>query len=153
MLMNGEQWPDPDDVAEWLTALEAGIVLLDEQRADAIANLAHCRAAVEATRSAPSVEASQRVCLLMNGEVFEPSELPDEAPLSVASTWNPPTKQERQARRLSAEDRARVKSLDEKRRRIALAEKRTGVPFEGLPIEELCPSIKARLEARRGERR
>lgn len=139
-----EPWPDPDDIADWLAALEAGIKLLDEQRAAAQARLDDCRRAVLAPDAlVAGSEASKRLCLLMHGGCVEPANIDADEVALVAPLWTPPTDEARRATQLAKNKRDRERGLEEARRRIALAERITGTRYEGVPIEELRPSLKA----------
>jgi hypothetical protein len=111
-----EPWPDPVDVSHWLASLDEGIRLTELKLAADRAHLEVCRAAKETAATAPSEDATRRLCLLMHGVVIEPAAAaaePDAYP------------------------------------GIAIAERVTGTRYEGVDIEELMPSIKARRAALR----
>lgn len=147
-----EPWVDDDDVRDWLAGLEAGIALHDEQRRGLVANLDAARAATDAVRADPSQENRCKLSMLMHGEVIEPDPAIDEAAAAaLEKTWPVLSHEEVMQRRqelLQHEEQMRIESLAaasaETQRRIALAEKITGTKYEGLPIEELMPSLKAR---------
>ena len=136
-----EVWPDGDDVAQWLAALEARVSLLERERADAIEYLAASRRAAEQMAASPTPENLQQVALLMHGRVLpivEPAP-PSQTLIEAAARYRPMTAKERLDDEVEAGMARARRDAAEHRRRIALAERHTGVPYEGVSLREILP--------------